>query len=535
MRHTSWLVQRAVLAIVLMVGFYVLSLATIAGLLWIPYAEYVYFDRVHIRIAFACVVGAIALGLSLMPRKDHFEPPGPLLEEASEPRLFAFIREIATATRQPMPEEIYLIGDVNAWVAQRGGTMGFGSRRIIGIGLPLLNALPLAEVRSVVAHEFGHFASSDVALGPWIYTTRAAIGRTVASLQQSILGKPFVWYGHLFMRLTQAISRQQEFVADQMSASIVGADVAAQALRRISTAAPAYLLYAQREVMPVLRAGFIPPIGHGFQQFLQTDRYRLLCEQLHERGDTPADPYDTHPPMRDRLAALGASGEITHQPAVAESGLALLSDPERLSRRVMGKAFGVDALHLLKPIGWEQVGEAVHAQTWRAFTTAHASILAPLTMETLPVGRVSFLDLVATVKIRGGAEKDQRLSFAISLVGAALATALRDRNWKANGAPGESVTLTREGVSIKPFAVIEALARGQMTDAEWAMRRVQAGLTGPLLSESIRPAFGITPAASAAPEKPAPSPVSRRPVLVAATASRSPEGFVPRRSAQPVR
>jgi hypothetical protein len=49
--NTAWLARRALLAIALMVGFYVLALAIAFGLLWIPYAEWSYTERIHPKIA----------------------------------------------------------------------------------------------------------------------------------------------------------------------------------------------------------------------------------------------------------------------------------------------------------------------------------------------------------------------------------------------------------------------------------------------------------------------------------------------------
>ena len=40
MKQTAWLVQRAVLAVVLMVSFYALALGIAGALLWIPYEAY---------------------------------------------------------------------------------------------------------------------------------------------------------------------------------------------------------------------------------------------------------------------------------------------------------------------------------------------------------------------------------------------------------------------------------------------------------------------------------------------------------------
>jgi heat shock protein HtpX len=62
--------------------------------------------------------------------------------------------------------------------------MGVGSRRVMGIGLPLLQLLSVSQFEAVLAHEFGHFHGGDTHIGPWIYRTRAGIGRTLSTLQR---------------------------------------------------------------------------------------------------------------------------------------------------------------------------------------------------------------------------------------------------------------------------------------------------------------------------------------------------------------
>lgn len=170
------------LAVALMIGFYLLALAVAAVLLCLPYAQIVYAHRLHIKLALGCVLGALAILWSVAPRIDRFAPPGPRLTPDKCPRLFAELNQVAGAVKQEMPVEVYLVHDVNAWVAQRGGVMGFGSRRVMGIGLPLARVLTVSQLRGMLAHEFGHYHSGDTKLGPWVYKTRGAIMRTVQSL-----------------------------------------------------------------------------------------------------------------------------------------------------------------------------------------------------------------------------------------------------------------------------------------------------------------------------------------------------------------
>lgn len=58
MFRTGSLVFRGSLAIGLMLGFYGLALGVAWGLLYIPYAEVVYLDRLDFRLAFFCVAAA---------------------------------------------------------------------------------------------------------------------------------------------------------------------------------------------------------------------------------------------------------------------------------------------------------------------------------------------------------------------------------------------------------------------------------------------------------------------------------------------
>jgi heat shock protein HtpX len=60
--------------------------------------------------------------------------------------------------------------------------MGFGSRRVMGIGLPLLSILTVSELRGVLAHEFAHYYSGDTRLGPWVYKTQTTMIRTFENI-----------------------------------------------------------------------------------------------------------------------------------------------------------------------------------------------------------------------------------------------------------------------------------------------------------------------------------------------------------------
>src|SRR4051812_11605858 len=247
MRHIV-LVLRAVVALVLMILFFSLALAVSAGLLYGAYELGSFtVERVRGRglIMLLLIAGGMGFGgltvlWSILPRIDKFVPPGPELSDAEQPALFKEIRRVAAMVGQRPPAHVYLAPDVNAFVTERGGWMGIGSRRVMGVGLGLMNLLTVSELRAVLAHEFGHFDGGDTKLGPWIYKTRGAIVRTVQNLFRAgaataqsnlqtvglvltLIGKPFLWFAKLYLRITHAISRAQEYSADRAAATLYGA------------------------------------------------------------------------------------------------------------------------------------------------------------------------------------------------------------------------------------------------------------------------------------------------------------------------
>ncbi len=82
------LTLRAFIAVGLMLGFYILAIGISITLLLVPYAELRYGHRFPVRLVAICAMGGLAVLWSIIPRRDKFVPPGPLLEPQKQPRLF---------------------------------------------------------------------------------------------------------------------------------------------------------------------------------------------------------------------------------------------------------------------------------------------------------------------------------------------------------------------------------------------------------------------------------------------------------------
>lgn len=86
MEHSQSLARRAALAVVLTLGFYLLALAMVSLLLFVPYAEWTDAGRLHLKLALVCVVAAGVVAWSIIPRSDRITPPGPRLVAEEQPR-----------------------------------------------------------------------------------------------------------------------------------------------------------------------------------------------------------------------------------------------------------------------------------------------------------------------------------------------------------------------------------------------------------------------------------------------------------------
>jgi len=471
MTSSSSLAGRALLAVVLMIGFYILAVAIAAGLIYLPYAEFTYAHRIHPKLAILCVVGALAIVWSVLPRFDKFESPGPHLTRDQHPRLFQELDGVAKSVGQEMPAEVYLVPDVNAWVAQRGGIMGFGSRRVMGLGLPLMRTLTQSQFRAVLAHEFGHYHGGDTKLGPWIYKTRGAIGRTLESLgHSSWLQLPFLWYGKMFLRITHAVSRRQEFVADELAARAIGSQPLIGGLRTIHGVAPAFDAYWINECAPVLNAGFRPPLAEGFRQFVQVGKIaEAIGKQIDEELKSgKADPYDTHPPLKERIAAVEhlPAGDISRDDPPATT---LLADVPALENQLLATLVNPDAAGKLKPIDWREVCARVYLPQWTALLKANPDVLSGVTPESLPQLAADAKTFGKRCKDHAGEKPDDEHAedLAGAVVGAALSVLLASRGAKADAMPGQPITVTVGSTTIEPLTVLRSLAQGSLSAEAW--------------------------------------------------------------------
>jgi Zn-dependent protease with chaperone function len=485
----------AFLSIFMVVASYVFVMLLAATCVYLPYLLMTGASSSNGQLILLFVFGIIIAGAmlwSLVPRPDKFKAPGLLIERETQPRLFAELENIASALSEPMPREVYLIGDVNAWVADRGGMMGFGSRRVMGLGMPLLSILTISQFRAVLAHEFAHYYGGDTSLGPWIYKTQTAIARifqNIGSLGQlarvAVLGVMYLvvstlmkWYFKLFLRAINLVSRKKEHRADELACLIAGREPLIDGLRAIHGAALAWPSYWKTELAPMLNDGAVPGIGDGFARFLAVPKISEQIQQNLEKEirEGKTNPYNSHPPLRDRIAAVEKlpAGVIPEDRNPARS---LLDQAEALELRYLEKMNPDIKPGTLQCVSWDEVGTRVTIPAWRNFTAEYSSALEGVTAESLPDQIPKLRQIGSGIRDPKGMllDPEQRTRRAGLLFGAGLSLALVDLGWTLHSGPGV-FHLQRGPEQLNPFLVIEQLMSGKLTGADWMIQCSALGI-----------------------------------------------------------
>jgi len=467
------------LAVALTVGFYVLALGLIAGLIWI-----VFIPDVPGRVIGFCLFGAALIAIAIVPRPSRFSPPGPLLNPAGQPRLFATLDDVARAVGEPMPAEVYITPEMNAGVLQRG------RRRVMVLGLPLMQIMSVSQMRAVLAHEFGHYHGGDTRLGPWVYRTRETIERTLrtVSRQGALLQLPFLWYGQLFMRVSQGVSRQQEFAADQLAARTVGAIPMIEGLRKLAHGAIAFDAYWRNEVVPLIEAGFQPPLAEGFTRFLAEPAVmKGVTAAADERlAKARPDPYDSHPPDAERITALEASASppAGQGPSTSPAGG---EEPEPAAITLVDGVEIIDSvilLGILKPglqlrhISWAEAGTVALVPGLRERVRRQAGLVGAYTIGWIPE-LLKYSDKLGQSEATAAgvtAGPDQARSLGVGLAGAALANALAQNGWTAESLPGRPILMRRGDATLEPFVEVNKMVKGEMDADTWQRRCWDLGI-----------------------------------------------------------
>ncbi|KRC63381.1 hypothetical protein ASE12_00560 [Aeromicrobium sp. Root236] len=418
---------RAALAVALLIGFYVVAIGVAAGLIFLVVEA----ARVGLsgfalaKIGFVVVIVAFGIFKGLFSRtKDTSGPAGVLVSDRDQPGLWSEVRELAGAVGTRSPDEIRLVPQVNAAVSEDAKFLGLisGTRRMY-IGVPLVLGLSRQELRSVLAHELGHYSGKHTALGPVTYRGKEAIARVLGELgPDSIVGRLLGLYARLYYAVSHSVSRRQELEADEFSARLAGRGAAASSLSKLLPLDAAWDHFVDSYAALGQDSGRRPAeIFQGFASMLDDPETReQLVKIRDEHPEQPSSVYDSHPPTSQRIAkieALADDGVVDD----GTPGTSLLDDPAAAFGKLEADIF---AGSNLRPTAWEVlVTDAFTTRVGRAaeaLATQARRVGAPPTLRTA----VERLGRPGSPGLLEGAEVEEEREIVARLLADAAADSL---------------------------------------------------------------------------------------------------------------
>ncbi|MFU8851376.1 M48 family metallopeptidase [Micromonospora sp. SL1-18] len=352
---------RAMLSVALLIGFYVLAVGLVVavGAFGLGYGTDWAGSGAPTSIRPLVVGAAIALLLVLIfafGRVLALRPPPPAgvrLTPERAPELWEIVRDLAARVGTQEPDEIRLVAEANAAVTEDAKLFGLvpGWRAVI-VGLPLLRAYTVDQLRAVLAHEMGHFSGQHTATVRLAHRGRMVIGETVRHTTDGVLRAILSGYAQLYVAVEQAVSRQLEFEADGYAVGAAGRDAMVSALLEIRVVATAWDEYLERHVLPAYDRGHLPEdLFGGFVAYLTECR-----EEIRERSVevAPAEPawWESHPPIGERIAALRFVPDVSVAPDGRPAAVLLL-EPDATGRQLQAGLFERPGVRLLP---WDRLG-----------------------------------------------------------------------------------------------------------------------------------------------------------------------------------
>lgn len=265
----------------------------------------------------------LVLGLAMLPLIFAFpygasRPEGVAVTREQAPRLHDMVGEVADALGIPIPDQILIYHEFNAFAAQRTTFARRLSRRTynyLGIGLPLMLASTPEFLKSTVAHELGHLLGNDGCRAQrtshvtslWNRVLERSMRLRIANFHLAGFAAFYQWYIPLLTAYLVTLSRKQELDADQAEVRICSPGSGASALVNTFLRNRHYRTTAREKFWQQARYSPLPPPGWYLHiaDELRGSGWKLNAgPALSDALLAETHAWYTHPCLYDRLVSM---------------------------------------------------------------------------------------------------------------------------------------------------------------------------------------------------------------------------------------
>ena len=272
---------------------------------------------------------------------ERTERKGVEIKRKDYSELFALIDEVVKEVDCLNPKQVRISIECNAYVYYPS-LMGYikSGRQNLTIGLPLICKMNKTELKSILAHEFGHFTQRSVSTNRIANLSEficASIARAESEIDQKddqsvarwargfarLAGKIMANQYHKIAPYNGVLSRAQEFDADHFSQQVAGTDGSISALCKLDWVSDRWEDYYSILANFQKTKEWAPDdVSRVFSTYLkrtdlltgivvEPDRHIFTpVERLASRISS-ADMDDTHPSIEERLRAIRSYPDVT--------------------------------------------------------------------------------------------------------------------------------------------------------------------------------------------------------------------------------
>lgn len=287
-----------------------------AMVLWLSFWLTAYFfERYSVKlVAIAGVAAALAAFYAVVmlfrrsPLVNHVD--GEPVTPAEAPLLWEAVRAAAGRVKTAPPDHIVAGIDVNFFVTETPCVVGDRTLtgRTLFISLPLLRVLDRQEADAVLAHELAHLGGGDTRSGARLGPKLRQFDEYAQKMYGGGLTRVVFYLLYLYRMIFEVAlardSREREFIADRVAAGLTAPRAIAQSLVKIS----AYARYrdeVERRLFDQDRQhdgalSISSFVADGLQPYAASPDF---VDGM--RSAAVPHPYDSHPPLRERMRQVG--------------------------------------------------------------------------------------------------------------------------------------------------------------------------------------------------------------------------------------
>lgn len=296
-----------------------------------------------IGILVVVTLGAIGKGIFVRGRDDE---PGEKLDLTAHPKMREVLDEVAGKIQTRPVDSVYLTPGTDIAVFERGALlaqMRGHSERCLILGVGVIEGMPLAAFKAILAHEYGHFSNRDTADGGFALAVRRSLITMGVSLAE---GGSAAWYNPawlffrgfyaVFQRISQGASRLQEIMADRWAVLSYGARNFETGLRHAIERTVAFDSHVDRTLKEVIEQRYPLPNLYGYRPASELEP-GVLAADVEAAIHREPSQYDSHPRPADRFRWAHAMGAPEPAAETTANVWSLFEDRDRLEREMTAK------------------------------------------------------------------------------------------------------------------------------------------------------------------------------------------------------